>query len=188
MMSVPQSRIPAVLTGTPSDGMSSSLRLELKSAAGALGLFDGAWWPRSRDLERELPALVTALAARLGRIARMGFNIGVWDLAPRRLVIEGHTVRLEGFHSQDQHAVSATTVDGRRCILLVIPPEVATSEGRIAYARGAGVDNTDGVFTILAESDAWPGHHEVPIPGPRSEDQEPRDRWESEGGRVDERV
>ncbi|WP_373311846.1 DUF5994 family protein [Streptomyces aurantiogriseus] len=32
----------------------------------AHGCFDGAWWPRSRDLESQLPGLLTALTARPG--------------------------------------------------------------------------------------------------------------------------
>jgi hypothetical protein len=118
----------------------------------------------------------------------MGFNIGVWGLAPRRLVVEGHAVRLEGSHSQDQHVVSVTAADGRRCILVVIPPEATTGEERIAFARAAGVDKDDGIFTAVTEGGALAGCDEVPIPGPRSGDQRPSDRWENEGGRVDEHV
>jgi len=46
-------------------------RLRLKPAAPAMGHVDGAWWPRTRDLTAELPALLAAVAARLGRIDRV---------------------------------------------------------------------------------------------------------------------
>jgi len=42
-------------------------RLELKPDAPTTGYVDGGWWPRSRKLEAELPALVAALGQRLGR-------------------------------------------------------------------------------------------------------------------------
>jgi hypothetical protein len=35
-----------------------TLRLKLKPKAPTTGYVDGAWWPRSRDLSAELPALL----------------------------------------------------------------------------------------------------------------------------------
>jgi hypothetical protein len=52
------------------DTAERSSRVQLKPASPTtrdLGHVDGAWWPpRPRDLTAELPALVTALATRLG--------------------------------------------------------------------------------------------------------------------------
>src|SRR5439155_16889727 len=47
-------------------------RFQLRPEAPTTGHVDGAWWPRSRDLAAELPALLAALAARLGRVHRVG--------------------------------------------------------------------------------------------------------------------
>ena len=60
------------------------LRLKLKpKTATAVGEVDGAWWPRSRDLVRELRALLPVLAVRVGRIERVTYNLGDWDPAVR---------------------------------------------------------------------------------------------------------
>jgi hypothetical protein len=37
------------------------VRVRLRSGAAAEVAFDGAWWPRSRDLGAELPELIAAL-------------------------------------------------------------------------------------------------------------------------------
>ncbi|MFL6122246.1 DUF5994 family protein, partial [Actinophytocola sp.] len=65
------------------------LRLRLKPKAAATGYVDGAWWPRSRDLAAELPALVTVLAVRLGRISRVAYALSSWDATPRRFEVDG---------------------------------------------------------------------------------------------------
>lgn len=49
---------PAVEERTPS---SLPTRLVLAPADTAPALIDGAWWPRSRDLNAELPALIEVL-------------------------------------------------------------------------------------------------------------------------------
>ena len=45
------------------------LRLRLRPKALTTGYVDGAWWPRSRDLAAELPALLAVPAVRLGGVA-----------------------------------------------------------------------------------------------------------------------
>ncbi|MFD7400682.1 DUF5994 family protein, partial [Streptomyces virginiae] len=42
-------------------------RLSLTPKTALAGQLDGAWWPRSRDLEAELPALAAALDETWGR-------------------------------------------------------------------------------------------------------------------------
>ncbi|MFE1553753.1 DUF5994 family protein, partial [Streptomyces sp. NPDC058734] len=48
--------------------------LRLETTQSRQGLLDGAWWPRSRDVTIELPALITALTAHLGPITRVGLD------------------------------------------------------------------------------------------------------------------
>jgi hypothetical protein len=60
------------------------LRLKLKPKAPTIGSVDGAWWPRSRDLAAELPALLAVLAVRLGPIERVGYHLGDWAPTVRR--------------------------------------------------------------------------------------------------------
>ena len=60
-----------------------ALRLQL-SEAPAAGSPDGAWWPRSRDLQVEGPHLVDEFPDSVGRINRMLFSRPDWDDSARR--------------------------------------------------------------------------------------------------------
>jgi hypothetical protein len=71
--------------------------------------FDGTWWPRTRNLVDELPALIVALRAHGIPVARVAYQLDGWDAAPRRLTIEGKRIRLGGFRYIDPDQLS--TVD-----------------------------------------------------------------------------
>jgi len=58
--------------------------MKLKPKAPATGYVDGAWWPRSRNLSAELPALQAVLAVRLGRIRRVSDNLTTATTEPVR--------------------------------------------------------------------------------------------------------
>ncbi|MFD0408928.1 DUF5994 family protein [Kitasatospora sp. NPDC127116] len=58
-------------------------RLELEPTMARAGVLDGARWPCSNHVLAELPDLVTALGAHLGRIARVGLDTPAMA-APRR--------------------------------------------------------------------------------------------------------
>lgn len=96
MMSVPRVRNTTpeamMVIGPPE----LSLRLGLKPQAPTAGYVDGAWWPRSRELSTELPALLAALAVRLGPIARVSYHLAGWDDSPRPLYVDGGRVYERG--------------------------------------------------------------------------------------------
>ncbi|WP_324616536.1 DUF5994 family protein [Streptomyces sp. NRRL B-3229] len=48
--------------------------LRMETTARRAWTFDGAWWPRTRDLKSQLSALLTALTAHLGPVARVGLD------------------------------------------------------------------------------------------------------------------
>jgi Family of unknown function (DUF5994) len=50
------------------------LRLRLRPKALTTGYVDGVWWPRSRDLAAELPALLAVPAVRLGETPQVSNN------------------------------------------------------------------------------------------------------------------
>jgi hypothetical protein len=64
----------------PSD--SRHLRLRLKPRGPVTGFVDGGWWPRSRGLPAELPALVAVLAVRLGPVESVSYNLDEWGHRP----------------------------------------------------------------------------------------------------------
>lgn len=128
------------------------LRLRLKPKAPATGHVDGAWWPKSRDLAVELPALAEVLAVRLGRIERAAYALSTWDAVPHRFEVDGRRVRLEGFTYQDQNIIHVTGSNRGRISLLVIPPETADAAGHDALMTAAGRGNTDRPEEILTSS------------------------------------
>lgn len=184
MMSAPY---PRVATASMTDATQSHpLRLRLKPKAPPVGYVDGGWWPRSRDLVVELPTLAEVLAVRLGSVSRVAFAINGWDAAPRRVTIGGHTVRLEGFHSQDEHVIHVSGPDRLRISLLVVPPEAAGASGHDAIMMSSRRANADTPIEILTRSGALARSL---VPEPRSaSDDDAEDRWQAEGGRVHERV
>ena len=126
-----------------------TLRLKLKPKAPTSGYVDGAWWPRSRDLSAELPALLAVLAVRLGRTERVSYNLAAWDAAPRRFTIGSQQVRLGGFHSQDTHTVDVIGPTEPRITLLVIPPETAQATAHQFLIRASRRDNIDTIAGLL---------------------------------------
>ncbi|MEV5431970.1 DUF5994 family protein [Streptomyces sp. NPDC052701] len=115
-----------LLTPTAEDRAlsSSPLRLALASADTAPALIDGAWWPRSRDLTAELPALVEALDPLWGRITRVTVNPTFWPVVPRKVPVPGHEVHVGWFKAeQDPHKLLLLSYTIGRWDLLVIPPE-----------------------------------------------------------------
>ena len=128
----------------------SDLRLRLKPKAPATGYVDGAWWPRSHDLVTELTALAEVLSVRLGRIERIAYPLSMWDAAPRRINVGGHSTRLEGFSYQDRNIVHVTGANNGRVSLLVVPPEMDGAAGHDAMMKAAHRGNADRPEEILA--------------------------------------
>jgi len=162
---------------TPPSTRHTQLRLRLKPKAPATGYVDGAWWPRSRDLTTELPALAEVLAVRLGRIERVAYALAAWDTAPRRFEVDGFRVRLEGFTYQDQNIIHVTGSNRGRVSLLVIPPDMTDTAGHEALMTAAHRGNTDRPEDILATV-------AVRLPAQRPPHEYSAQRWESEGGHV----
>ena len=117
-------------------------RLQLKPAAPATGHVDGAWWPRTRDLAAELPTLLAALTARLGRIDRVTYHLGDWPDPHRRITFDGNVVRLEGFRSQPSGSLTVIGWDRHRMTLLVVPPETGPDAAQHALTTAADPGNT----------------------------------------------
>ncbi|MFI6105959.1 DUF5994 family protein [Streptomyces sp. NPDC051310] len=118
---------------------SSPVRLSLVPVGSVPGLLDGAWWPRSRDLSRELPALTDALDAAWGRVTRVTVNPSHWPVIPRKVPVTGHTVHVGWFaDEQDPHKLILLSYAQGRMDLLVIPPEAdAATAARLMSATAA---------------------------------------------------
>lgn len=136
-------------TDTPDGLDGSDVRLRLKPAGSTTGYVDGSWWPRSRDLAAELPLLLPAMTARLGRVERVSYHLGDWDPADRRIHVDGHAVRLSGFRRQRSHTIDVLGPH-QQITLLVVPPETSPQAADDALAAGGQAGNTDGVDALLS--------------------------------------
>ncbi|MFD4196279.1 DUF5994 family protein [Amycolatopsis thermoflava] len=147
----PTSTTPTADTATEQSRL--SLRMTLKPEAPTTGQVDGAWWPRSRDLSAELPALLAALAIRLGAVERSTYHLDDWDPATRTLATGGHRVRLEGFRSQRPGTVALVGTRMRRLTLLVVPPEAPAATAARALHDASEAGNDDSVDRLLNPRD-----------------------------------
>src|SRR3954454_13903022 len=73
--------------------------------------FDGAWFPRGRNLAVELPELIAELDRRGVRIERFTYALDAWAPVDRKIVVGGRTVLTGGFRSMD-HGVVCLIWDG----------------------------------------------------------------------------
>ena len=98
---------------------SASARLSLAPTGSVPALLDGAWWPRSRDLLREIPTLTNALDVCWGRITHVTVNPAHWPVIPRKVpvILLSYTVG--------------------RLDLLVILPETEPAAARLMAAAHA---------------------------------------------------
>ncbi|MFJ8390539.1 DUF5994 family protein [Streptomyces sp. NPDC094438] len=128
--------------------------LRLETTRTREGVLDGAWWPRSRDIEAELPALISALVEHLGPITRVGLDATAWNQLPTRLVIDDRVVHLDSFPVGDD-TVLITRGENDHFALLVVPPDTTADAARTAMARAVHVDNiTEAAHILIATEPA----------------------------------
>ncbi|MFH8557061.1 DUF5994 family protein [Streptomyces celluloflavus] len=154
--------------------LSSPARLSFAPAGSPPGLLDGAWWPRSRDLFRELPALIAVLDVRWGRITHVTVNPTYWPVVPRKVPVAGHTVHVGWFAAeQDPNKLILLSYTMGRWDLLVIPPETdPTAAARLMSAAST----PGGLLTASALMASEHTTHDAQEALWREEE------WESEGG------
>ncbi|MFJ1971419.1 DUF5994 family protein [Streptomyces sp. NPDC087903] len=156
------------------------LRLQLAPPGSSPALIDGAWWPRSRDLTAELPALTAVLDPLWGRITRVTVNPTFWPVIPRKVPVQGHVVKVGWFKAeQDPHKLLLLSYTAGRWDLLVIPPEtdavtaarlMTTATDPARQLTASGLIQEAALFGIAAEAEAaaWDSTRETV--------------WDSEGG------
>ena len=153
---------------------SPAARLSLTPAGSGPGLLDGAWWPRSRDLSRELPALTDALDARWGRITHVTVNPTHWPVIPHKVPVTGHTVRVGWFAAeQDQNKLMLFSYSVGRWDLLVIPPETGAAAAARLMAAAAVPGDLLTASALMAGEDA---------PRDAWETLSREEEWETDGG------
>lgn len=116
-------------------------RLRLKPKAPVSGYVDGAWWPHSDDLTKELPDLLAVLSVRLGEIGRVIYRISEWAIAPAKFVSGGRTVRLDGYLHQPINTLGVVGVHRTATLLLVVPPYTDPDHAHSTLMAAAAPDN-----------------------------------------------
>ncbi|WP_152648548.1 DUF5994 family protein [Streptacidiphilus anmyonensis] len=133
------------------DALGSPLlpRLMLEATMSRTGMFDGAWWPRSRRLQAELPDLITALTAHTGSVLRVGLDTVAWDEVPRTVTVDGRVIRISWFPGCDW-TVSLTCGFQDHFLLLVVPPATDADTASAAMARASMRGNRRSSAQLLA--------------------------------------
>ncbi|WP_328439157.1 DUF5994 family protein [Streptomyces sp. NBC_00444] len=168
----------ATTTSTRTAPPPSAARVALKSPTGR-GLLDGAWWPRSRDLATELPALADVLDPLWGRITRVAVNPMLWPVVPRKVTVRDRVLKVGWFTPElDPHELLLLSYGAGRWDLLVIPPE---TDAATAVRFMAAVCDPDGppltaTDLVAAESAR---HHDIAV-GDRPQTTE--ESWGCEDG------
>ncbi|MDV9189854.1 DUF5994 family protein [Streptomyces sp. SR27] len=132
--------------------------LRLQTTHSREGVLDGAWWPRSRDIATELPALIRALTTHLGPVTRVGLDTDAWEEVPTRVVVDDRVVRLDSFPVGDD-TVLITRGDNDHFALLVVPPDTTPDAARDAMARAVDAGNVTQAAGILVAALPEPAAH-----------------------------
>lgn len=104
------------------------------------GPLDGAWWPRSRDLQREAPILVDGFPAERGRVSRLLVSPPDWDRTGAHVAARRGQINVGRFPGDDVHVVVLSLGGGTRLRLLVIDPSTnaATAQALMREASAPG--------------------------------------------------
>lgn len=151
----------------------SLLRLRLSPAPGA-GAVDGAWWPRSRDLEVELADLVDHFPAQAGYISRAIFSRPDWRTSPRKVMVGRGYMKTGSFPSDDTHVVLLKLSSGMQLKVLVVPPETAADAARDLMAVAVASSNRRSAPELLAR--------ELLAPARERGRGDPAGHWNDDGG------
>lgn len=140
-------------TATPAAAGGQQARVRFREPVSTDGFVDAAWWPRSRDLEAEIGPLLETLWAAGRDVDRVAFNTGYWDAAQRRIVVDGHRVRLGSFAQQDRLMVELTDAWRTDHVdVLVIDPDTRADVADRILANVSVAGNNDRPAEILRKA------------------------------------
>jgi hypothetical protein len=150
------------------------LRLRLKPADRSAGLVQGAWWPRSDQLFKELPSLLAALAPRVGSVDRVIYDETRWAPKALRMEFRGRNIILEGSSTTSTNTLSVIGKGFGRLVLLIVPPYTNPTRAYAAVMTASKPDNVSTPDELLGV-----GRREAQD---RRLAQLAQQRWESDGG------
>ncbi|SEH47101.1 hypothetical protein SAMN04489835_0180 [Mycolicibacterium rutilum] len=115
----------------------SPIRLTMVNAPGE-GL-DGAWWPRTPSIARELPQLIDALRASLGQIVDLNVNWSSANAVPDLDMLTRRGIgALPGWKDRPQR-VMCVTGETAKAKLLVVPCHTTPALAVMVLRHAAGL-------------------------------------------------
>jgi Family of unknown function (DUF5994) len=151
---------------TPTPNPSSEARISLRQPVTEAGYIDAAWWPRSRDLAAELPALFDALWTAYRDVDRVSYNLPFWEPTPRRMHIDERVVHVRGYHIQDPLVLTVfDPAEDEHIDILVVRPEADAdfAERVLRLAGGVGsIERPDRILRLAAMPDGKPAQSDRP--------------------------
>lgn len=112
----------------------SPVRLSLTNGLG--GDIDGAWWPHTASIARELPELIGALHSTLGEVVDITVNWSVTAAAPA--LTAPHAAAMATMRWNDRRQRIMVVVGRTACARLLVVPHMTTPAlGRMVLRRAA---------------------------------------------------
>jgi hypothetical protein len=134
----------------PATSAPATARLTLRPDANGSGFLDGAWWPRSADLNDELPGLYRELHDLHRGMTRLTYRLSSWQPAQRRMVVDGQVVHLGGFNHQSAATVNVIDAFTNRSLnLMVVPYDTAADDAASLLTRAGAADDSDRPEALL---------------------------------------
>ena len=118
--------IPRMISAAVTRPLASPVRLTLASRLG--NEIDGAWWPRTGLISRELPELISVLDVRLGHIIDINVNWSSLQRPP--------DLNWDGWRGIHQHVMTLSGRDAR-AKLLIVPHRTGTALAVMVLRRAA---------------------------------------------------
>ncbi|MFG1930025.1 DUF5994 family protein [Mycobacterium sp. NPDC048908] len=133
------SRVSDAVTAFDRRRLTSPTRVTLAPVLRDDGL-DGAWWPHTSSVARELPELLDALADRLGQVVDVGVN---WSAFDGVLDLDSLTRRgidaIPGWKARPQRVMTVTGSHAHAS-LLVVPCHTSTALALMVLRQAAGLE------------------------------------------------
>ena len=73
-----------------------------------------------------------------------------WAPAPRKVSIDGRTVRLDGYHRQPPNTLGVADGYGNKIVLLVVPAHTEPDRAHTIVMAAAAADDATNVDTLLS--------------------------------------